>query len=342
MTIQEVMQIPLDEPERLFGINTGKEKYHALLKEWYGPSTRGDKNAGEVVIRLQELFKRWENKKSHGTLSEPFTYSLIQTNGKAYNVSFLKRSQFELGEEILGKSHVTYLINKKDKDLYNNAQKSMGIRKFPNDKFRAQMEHYLPNPKYAFETKDKYVLAMTKGSDCLSLRDVCNYYNNKLDYHHAAWIISGLLNLTCWLQYANISHGAISLDSVFISPPHHSIALLGGWWYTVPLGSKLIALPSKTANIIPSDILRSKIADPRIDLTLIRSLGREILGVERTPRKDVPLDFSKWLFMPSSGKAVDDYANWEKAREKFGPRKFVKLEINQDTIYPPSERKTYG
>ena len=102
-----------------------------------------------------------------------------------------------------------------------------GLR-FADGRMAAQLQPGLPEIAARFETADRLALALVlrKAPDLLLLSDVLAHFNGRMDARQVAWIISSLLNLACYLDYARLAHNAILTDAVFISPPRHSSALL--------------------------------------------------------------------------------------------------------------------
>jgi hypothetical protein len=115
--------------------------------------------------------------------------------------------------------------------------------------------------------------------------------------------------------------------------------LLGGWWYTVPLGNRMARVqPARTLVYAPYSILKAKLADIKIDLELVRLIGRELLGdesgVKLTHNHTIPKAMVEWLRSSSSGDAIADYARWpEILQSSFGDRRFIKLPVNSNDIY---------
>ena len=76
----------------------------------------------------------------------------------------------------------------------------------------------------------------------------------------------------------------------------------------------------------------------QVDLALIRTTAQELLGTSGggglALMKYVPDALRMWLSLPPRENAIEDYQSWEKCLvESFGPRKFVKLEINPADVY---------
>jgi hypothetical protein len=128
------------------------------------------------------------------------------------------------------------------------------------------------------------------------------------------------------------------LDTFFISPKFHGGALLGGWWYSVPEDMKLIGVPAKVFGIMPPSSTYFERANLRLDLDLVRMIGRQLLGDEAGNKlanmKDVPAGITNWLKCSSSGKAINDYELWKKILDEgFGPPKFIKMNLTVEDLY---------
>jgi hypothetical protein len=190
-----------------------------------------------------------------------------------------------------------------------------------------------------FATETAHVVVMKKTADVLSLRDVLTHFKGRIDERHVAWMMSALLNIACYWQYAGIAHNAVSLDTCFISPKHHTVLVLGGWWYSRPIGGKMIAAPSHTINYAPHDLLTKKVADIRTDLEMIKALGRQLLGdvtgMRLASDKSVPQPMARWLKQAASDNAVDEYRIWKKKilHDSFDDRRFVELAVTSNDIY---------
>ena len=112
-----------------------------------------------------------------------------------------------------------------------------------------------------------------------------------------------------------------------------------GWWYAAARGARMAALPAPALRLLPPDMLYTKRADPRLDLDLIRGVGRALLGDESgvTLGHDgrVPEPLRRWLRTASGGDAVQEYEYWQRhvLIESFGARRFMPLPVSADAIY---------
>ena len=340
LSATKILAIPPNEPERLFHRDTVDQDYHSLAKYWH-PDTCKDPDASkatEVFAHLNSLHKTAKDKLKVGNWTVHGLLVLQREDGTEVQIKYAKKRAFELGEMYYGRTIIVYVTKPEYEDLAKNFLKVVTDFKFKDNKMRDEMSRFLPKIKTKFKTKDgHFVIVLEKTPDSYLLRDVLDHAKGKIDPQHIAWITNSIYNIACYLDWAGVTNNDISLDTVFISPEKHMGMLFGGWWYGAKAGEKLTSLSGRTHGYTPPDILRDKKASPRLDLTLIRVVGRELMGdpsgmslvgVEPKPMVD-------FLRRPTSGKAVDDYKNWNESALKpsFGKRRFVKLDINPSDIY---------
>jgi hypothetical protein len=119
----------------------------------------------------------------------------------------------------------------------------------------------------------------------------------------------------------------------------HSIVLVGGWGFATPFGARPNALPQRTLQLVPRLALKGEAVDPTVDLVLLRATAIELFGAAGAgglaTDKEIPEAMRTWLSLPPHPTAGEDYASWEKClTDSFGPRKFVKLDVNPADVYP--------
>src|ERR1019366_9493031 len=136
---------------------------------------------------------------------------------------------------------------------------------------------------------------------------------------HVAWILSRLHNLACYLHVSKLVHHEISLDTVFINPKDHSVALLGGWWYARPSGASLKQVSKRTHGLLPWKAQLKKKATRLTDSELFRATGRELMGTRKKPKAMVD-----YLNTVTLDNAIKNFSEWSTMlEESFGPRKFT-------------------
>lgn len=340
MTSAEILSIK--EPELLFSsdMSAAKREFRALVMDWH-PDRNKDLKANNVISHVNQLYREACKRILEGAWRRNSTLTFRTDDSKTYKIHYYSLHPFELGEVAISKGIVTYLIDEDYGDLFKEGIKwteSCNYR-YANDKMKMEVERYLPKRAKVIHLKDRNILVVEKNPGLVRLRDLVEYFDGKLDPKHAAWVISSIYNLLCYFNFAGIVHGDISLDTYFINPEKHSGALLGGWWYARQEGERLIALPSRTVDNLPSDLWAKKQADQRIDLGLVRLIGREMLGdasgVAFRANRSIPQALSEWLIYGTSGSALKDYEIWQKViiPAAFGGRYFTELDVKLKDIY---------
>jgi hypothetical protein len=342
--------LSINSPESLFSSSAAeaKKEYRLLALRWH-PDNSKEAEAVSVFSHIAQLYRQAQTKLSDGSWDEPVEKAELEQkgmkrfrmeNGRIKEVDYLAIHPFELGTMYVGDHHVTYQVSSDFTDLFQNGRRQIRELRFQDEDMSQEMSRYLPQMLDAYRTKNFNFLVVRKTPDQLLLADVLKQFADGIEpIEHIGWIINVLLNVCCYLEWSGLTHNAISASNFFISPLRHSGALLGGWWYSVPAGSTLSALPDRTVDIMPPDILVEKTAIIRTDLELVRAIGRELLGSAalKTGSADcsVAVQLNEWLILPSLGEAVADYRDWKyKVLEDcFGEPKFVPMHLTSANLY---------
>lgn len=293
-----------------------KAEYLALTKIWHPDRPGGDAN---TMAHINALYQQAQKLK---VWHEPNVVR-VRTNRETGIVFRYTYSQpFELGHIYYGTNTLLFLVEFKHHMLVETAVRNITKITYPNEKFKSSLSKYFPqhSPKASFVSDDGNLMGMVfeKTPDVFLLRHLVPNINK--DPRHVAWILNRLYDLLCVLQFSGLTHNNIGLDSILLSPIHHT-AMITGWWYSAPAKTKLEYLPKAAHSLAPKDLLTSKLADSRIDLAAVRALGRELMG-DRTgmtlPRTPTAL----FLRGATSGDAIKDYQAWSDTLTKeFGPKR---------------------
>ena len=337
LSAEALLAIRPSEPERLFtgDEDTAKQEFRALASLWHPDRCPGAGMTG-VFQHVNRLYDTAVRKLRGGIWQTPGLLVLRATDGATYKIRYRKEREFELGRQFVGSEIVAYVVGKDHADLFENALQVIGRLPCADARMAAEVQRYLPEIVRHFETGEGWVLVLRKTPDLVLLRDLLDHYGGRMDARHVAWIVSSLLNLACYLDYARLAHNAILADTWFVSPSQHGGALLGGWWYAVRQGERMRAAPAATVQYAPFDVMDRRCGDSRTDLELIRALGRELLGDATGARlareKAAPQPMIDWLQLPAGDSALRDYQIWMNRvlKDSFGKRRFVKLDVSAD------------
>lgn len=332
---EQLLAVTLPQARRLFSGDdaTMRELFRRLAAKWH-PDRNADVQATRAFAHLQALFDAARAAARAGPASVEFTCR----DGRRFQLRYLRRRPFELGEMFLAQRFVAYRVEEAHRDLFDRAVRTLRALPCADAGMLAEVGRYLPRIEACLDTSDGPVLVLAKDPDQILLADLVAHLGGRLEPRHAAWVLSSLFNLACFLDYADLAHNAIGTETFFVSPQAHTGALLGGWWYAAPFGSPLVALPEHSAASIPSRLLDRRIAVPAIDLELIHALGRELIGDARgvgfLARPDIPPALFNAVRLPPAGDAVSAYRNWRSTLlASFGKRTFTELAVSPTDVY---------
>lgn len=338
LTGERILAIPESAPEKLFSgdLEIAKSEYHALSRKWH-PDHNANADAAIVFQRVAGLYRTAQ------ALIRANAWrgaGVLELSSKAVNrsIAYLKTVDFELGDVYVGEREIVFSVERKYADLFENAKKQIADFRFANHAMQKEIERSLPREPEYFATATHLIMVLPKTPDQVLLEDLLEYLGGAIDPKHVAWIGNRLHNLACYFEYARTVHNDISPRTVWVSPKFHTGALLGGWWYARKTGEKINALPSRTINFAPADVIRNKRADSRVDLELIRQTGRELLGdasgIGLKTNSKIPAAMTRWFNGATSGSAVTDYELWKNVLEMdFGKPRFVRLDVEPNAIY---------
>jgi hypothetical protein len=342
LNAEALLRIEIDAPERLFprdakGIN---QNYRLLVKKWH-PDVNKDVYAGAVIDHLTKLKAKAEEKLVNGTWQEPGVFTCRLKSGKEFKVSSDVRRDIDIGTLHISQNTATYVVKHEYADMFHNAVGAIGALNFADNKMKDAFISRLPVTFKTYEAEYALILTIKKKPDDILLRDLLPFLNKDNHDRHVAWIVGRMLGMARYLDYAGITHNAITMDTLFANPAEHSIALFGGWWYAKPVGQILTYVPTEAVDFIPDDDGHALRATQKVDLEMVKAAGRELLGdrggtsfLKTKPAPDAMLSY---LRDPSTGNPQEDLERWDRhvLPDSFGPRKFINLPVTYNDVYQP-------
>ena len=340
LTGADILKIPVDRPESLFSSeHAAAGERRDLVKFWH-PDANHDAIAESVVAHINALYDEAERRIAAGAWAQHNTLTFDCTDGKTHRFRHRRLHTFELGLMAIGMTAVAFAVQRTHEALFMNGVKRIGSVWYPDPTLKEDHQRYIPNITHMVDTADLHVAVVGKTSDVVLLADLIEHLGGQIPPKHAAWIVSSLLNVACFYQVTGICHNGLSVDTVFASPEFHSAYPIGGWWYSCEVGSPLTHLPPFSHAMAPRKMLADKRASLDLDLECIRAIGRaclgDITGASLWSRTDIPQPMVRFLNLPSSGDAIEDYSTWSNKTlpDSFGPRRFVELPVTGDAVYP--------
>ena len=330
MTTTELLAI--DKPEDLFpGDPREARKLFLELSRQHHPDHGGTNDA---FAHLNTLYKEALAKFKAGRWNgAQLVYLRMTRRTDGHQVHARAGAPFQFGHSLLADDAVYYLF---DRDQQVRQARVVGITrefKFASKRMQDEFARYLPMKVTGGElVSGQWLARVEKTPDLIRLRDLHTHLG-PLDPRKCAWVVSAMMNLACYLAHTGLVHHDISPDTVFVSPPHHSVALLGGWEHAVRRGVTIHTVPARTFAVMPYRAKMRKIASTRTDLELIRLTARDVLATAPEPMRT-------WLHAVSHATAVDQYKEWQDVLSKtFGPRKFIAMLTGPDDVYRHEQKK---
>lgn len=312
-----------------------KKRFHKLAMTWH-PDRNSDPKSEDVLQKLVEL----KDVALRGGAKTPSLETLFKTaDGKTFRLKYLKETVTDAGRTLIGTKTVSFVHGKDLGDIGQAEKERVENLEFANDAMRKQMGILLPRVSKSEALKDGgHVTVMRRPGGSVLLRDLINHHGGQIPEKHVAWIVSGMMNIACYLEWAGFVHGAISPETLMVQPERHSMHLLGGWGFSTRIGKRPAALPGRTMEVYPRIIVKGQTATPEVDMTLIRSVALDCLGKthggQLLTEGTVPKPFANWISLPPASRATADYEAWMTALvESFGPRRFEKMSCTAADIY---------
>lgn len=339
----EILSIAKDRPEKLYSKDNIESEFGTLRRFWH-PDRNKDTKANEVFNHITNLHKLGIQLITQNIWNGPASIEFITAEGKTFRIHYKKMHQFELGNLYISSTKICYILKPEFETLFVNGINMLQNQvKYPHKKFEDEFKKYMPNIiLIAKGSNIGHVLVLEKTEDVVMLQDLLDYLpDNKLDPKQVAWIISSLSNILCFFEkVCDVAHLGLSTKTIFVSPKFHSSCVYGGWWYSRPNDTKLLALPSMLANILPSSVLVDKRAKLTYDRMLVKAIGlfcmgdKSMTGSTLVRNPDIPKPVLKWLRAIPTDSSVKEYSNWINQRDEgFGKRKFIELIVDVNNIY---------
>lgn len=305
-----------------------KQTYRALAKRYHPDVTHG---GPEVLQQLNIHYERALHLINNGLTIE-VTH---KQSKRVVKNTYLTEKIFELGKVYIGQTKLIYLI--KEGKYYHNMLKNITNLTYMTPDMEAEFSRCLPKIIDNFETTTgEWCVILEKTADVYSLEDLLKQQNGRLDPKHVAWVISRLLNISCYLKTQGKVHNGLSITNCFVSPEFHTILPLGGWWYMTEVGAPMLGTQKSIYDVMTIHTKATRIADYTTDMESIRLIAKQLLGdtLLITPDANIPAAVVKWLKQGSTDDAMREFSEWNQVLlEAWGVRKFIPLEVKEEDIY---------
>ena len=340
LSADQILRIPLATPERVFTQTDLKTQLRRLRRKWH-PDVSKIPGAEHVFKHISFLYEEAIKLLNTGTWKGASEIRFKTGAGKEYRFAYRTMHEVEIGKMYVAKSLIMFVVDEKNKDLFDNGIKQIKGIIYP-PKLKAEFIQWFPKIKFSDKTTNIGLVAiLEKPEGAVLLQDLIDYMtDDRIESKHVAWITSSLYNIATFLDHIGVCHNSIIPSAVFVDPVNHASYLLGGWWYAAREGDKLKAVPSALLKTLPKTVFDTKLAFTIYDRKAVKGVAiaclgdPSMIGMKLLARKDVPKAMISWVRAPSGTDAIEEYDGWYKTLEKcYGKRKFIKFDVDVDDIY---------
>ena len=304
-----------------------KRRWRRLAQAWH-PDHCDDPQAGHVFDHLRKLYTAYAERRKGASAR---TRTLEGGPGAPdHRVRYLREVACPSGPMYVGRRVAVQVFEGAHADLCARAASQIGGLPHHDDAMREAMRCHLPGAARAVEIRDGAALVLDKEAGAVPALDLAATLGG-LAPEHAAWVMSSLAHIGCYLESAQIAHQAIEPAHLLIDPVGHSVTLAGGWEFATKAGARWHALPQGTLRIASEIEKQAGRGSTHLDRRLARECVRTLLGARWS---DAPQPMRDHIDLPPESDAVNDYARWERAREAgFGRRRYVDIGVGAEDIY---------
>lgn len=334
-TLSAAQLLALTKPEQIYpaDLQSAKATFKRLSQIWHPDKNPSDVN---VFAHIKTLFEVFEEKHASGIWESD---KVVHFTGKNIQIElqYLSKHQSSGTTTYVGKKNIIIVLPKEHAELLTITKARINEFKFSSIRMEGEFKRVLPTISMDFETSNFFGLVIPKPPEMLLIRDVMNHFGGKVEPKHAAWMISRLYNIACYLNHIKVVHTEITPDTCFVNLAQHTVSLLGGWWFTKSYGKKLTHVSDRSIKILQKQQIEKP--DASILTEQVRAMGRELLGDFGGSKllldTAIPKPLVTWLRGIGSNDVVSEYDTWMSKilPASFGERRFVVFPLTSDELY---------
>lgn len=340
MDATALLKTPLTQAKAVMGADAGaiKRAFKALAAQWH-PDTCHDPQAGAVFAHVVALRDAALCAPKPSATRPRRVFDL--EGGRRVAMAPLSGWTTDAGETLVGRKAVTFVFAPGCADLAGRAGAQWAGLRFADAKMKAAFQPLAPIKTTALDARLQdggVVCTVARPAGFVGLLDLLRHLGGAMEPVHVAWLGSGLYNLCAWFQWMGLAHAGLALETVFVNPETHGVAVLGGWEFATRLGDRPAALPGSTLAAIPRLEAQGEVVDAGTDLVLVREVLRAALGdpFRLKPKvQGLPDSVASAIAGLPKASAPAEYGAWIAALEEgWGPRRFRVLDVRETDVYP--------
>lgn len=339
LTADQILAIPPDSYHKLFTFDKLKDELPRLRRLWH-PDKNQDPKANDVFSHITVLYevaeRALDNDEWFGRSKYTFSDSASK---KTYRLAYIHKSDFELGTRFIGQNFILYAVKPEFSDLFENGIRKIKSLKYASDRMEKEFSRFVPEIVNESRSDDALVLVIKRTNDVVAMSDLMAKFGT-VPHRHVAWMMNRMLNLAVFLDFNGLSHQAFTLDNMFVDPVRHGVMIYGGWWYAAKIGDTVKNVPAELLNLYPQVLLKEKKAHRKVDHTIAKALGLQLLGDKTSSgstllrNPDVPKKLVQALQHFGPDKPLTVFEDWSRTvLDVYGKREFVVYDVNPLEVY---------
>lgn len=146
---------------------------------------------------------------------------------------------------------------------------------------------------------------------------------------HVNWILSRMLEFSCWINQVGYSHAGINPESIYVMPENHGMSCIS-FYHMGRLGTPLKTISAQYQNFYPPQVFKNKKYESNIDVDLCKRTALYLLGdksgsgvVLRKTHNNEIIDF----LQKQSYEPADNYKEYRELLKKHFETKFHVLNV---------------
>lgn len=273
---------------------------------------------------------------------------LTGMNGEAFSADYQYQYNEGPSKTYVTEGNIVLVFEQKYKKYYQNYIDKAQSFPHMNEHVWETIKYSLPKvSKHFQDTSGKWIIILDKPTcKIYPLREILNYFDEKMQPEHVASILTRLYNFVCYMELVGLNHNGITVDNLFFAPGRtvaegdsysvedmRIVGVYGGWCFTTRQSEKIQGMPRKIHDILAPDTIKNGYSSFEVDELAIKQVARELLGdITGENLEDVPLAFVHWVNDSCIRKnAYEEFTSWEKARtHSFGQHRFVEMDVPMD------------
>jgi len=280
---------------------------------------------------------------------ETSTLHLCSTSGSVFNFGHVTAYPSKLGKMYDAPENVIFCIKPQYRKYYDNyLAKTRNYQKIDR-KIWNVLQYMLPNVTAHFEEKSgELVIILKKPSKMYPLRELLEYFGNRMKPEYVASIITRLYYFVSYISLLDLNHNALTVDNLFFAPGRfieegeeftvedmRIVGVFGGWFFSTWSNEVIRGMPKQVKEIAPKITLINGYSSYEVDELSIRGLACELLGDPTAANlPNVPEPMKSWVTGKSIAKdAFEEFQTWKQVeKQTFNGYKFAHMDIPNNYI----------